>query len=150
MWTCWEVVLWVRSNLQCLGSSSSVHKLHPFANTKSAMAVRSRMNLEALSIGLNLLKQQEAPGTRSSLVCLFLQNRSRWSAKKARQPMPHSLGHCPLGYSYTLSKLKGALNRPLQQIITCPFFQVASRKTPCVCSQQTILPHVCFSKNILS
>jgi hypothetical protein len=29
-----------------------------------------------------------------------------------------------------------------------PLFQAASRKTRCFCSQQNILPHVCFSKKL--
>lgn len=63
-------------------------------------------------------------------------------------PIPSSLIHCPLGQMYILSKLH--VFSQAFSLANMPFLQAASRKTPCVCSQQNILPYVCVNKNIIS
>lgn len=67
-----------------------------------------------------------------------------WQGK----PIPHSVLHCLLGYIYALFK-----HHMFSQVSAVakhhmPPFQVASRKTPCLCSQPNILPCVRFSRNI--
>lgn len=69
-----------------------------------------------------------------------------WQGK----PIPHSVLHCLLGYIYALFK-----HHMFSQVSAVakhhmPPFQVASRKTPCLCSQPNILPCVRFSKNMIA
>jgi hypothetical protein len=70
------------------------------------------------------------------------------------EPIPHSIVHYRLGYTYALSKY-----HVFSQVSTLakhhvPLFQAASRKTPCVCSQQIMSAsaktssHDTVSKNI--
>jgi hypothetical protein len=68
--------------------------------------------------------------------------RKEWQGKTRPQRVAHSL----LGYIYTLSKqcvFSQAFTLAKRHM---PLFQVISRKTPLLYSQQNILPHVCFSK----
>jgi hypothetical protein len=59
----------------------------------------------------------------------------------------HSIIHCPLDYILPFANITCSLKYLLEQNML--FSQAAFRKTSCVCSQQNILSHVCFSKNIL-
>lgn len=65
-----------------------------------------------------------------------------WQGK----PVPHSIVHCLLGNIYTLPKHHMFSQASALATHHIPFVQAASKKAPHVCSQQNILPHVCFRK----
>jgi len=122
------------------------------------VAVQSRGNKEALPITPTLWKGQYA--TRISqdvLWCVSLYEvMTNDQQRRQGEPVPRTSQRRPTksgkenqcdsiiygisGYSYILSK-----HQMLSQAFTLakyhmPPFQEASRKTPCVCSQQSILP----------
>jgi hypothetical protein len=79
MWTCLEIVPWVKSNLRYQDISSSAHmnqqrQPDPLANTihKSATAGQSRRDCKALPISWSLRKQQVAAETTPQVFGAFL------------------------------------------------------------------------------
>lgn len=63
------------------------------------------------------------------------------------KPIPeHRPVHCPLCYTYTLSKHLMSSQASALAKHHVSFHQAAFRKTPRVCSQLNLLPRVCFNK----
>lgn len=113
------------------------------------MPVWSRRNHKALSIVQSLQKWQEA--FRTLLEDLWFLSTKSWQMminKECQGNQYHTSQYtlcCILFLSFP--NIAYSLKHMLRPNITCTFFQAASRKTPHVCSQQHILPHVCFSKS---
>ena len=146
MWTCLEIVLCGKSNLCCQDISSSV----------SSSSLIYPRNWEALPMGQSpwkkheVIRSMEDSRTTSEVLWFSLWCHDKWgSAEWQGEPIPHRGVHCLLSYIYTLSKNHVFAQAPTLAKHHMPLFQVASRKTPRVCSQQNILPCICFSKNIL-
>lgn len=68
-------------------------------------------------------------------------------AKRDKVNQWHSIVHCLLGYTYTLSKCYIFSEASVLQNITWPFSRHLPEKKPtCFCSQQNNLPCICLSK----
>lgn len=139
------------SGYQQLSSHESSVGFNPLANTIQdlAMVGRSRRNLEALTIGLSLRSGKKPPEGCSACFSLRSYDK-RWPAMKGKASQCHTTSS-----AVCWVVLVSFANRMLSQAKhhrPGHFFQAASRKTPCACSQQNILPrHVpALAKKVLS
>ena len=114
MCTCLEIVLWSKSNLLCQDISRSVHtnqqwQLDIFVNTiqDSAIAVQSRRNCRVCQLAQVHESYQEATRTPPEVLCcisFYKVTTNDDQQEVQREPIPHSVVHCLLGYIYILSK----------------------------------------------
>jgi hypothetical protein len=139
MCTCLEIVLWSKSNLLCQDISRSVHtnqqwQLDIFVNTiqDSAIAVQSRRNCRVCQLAQVHESYQEATRTPPEVLCcisFYKVTTNDDQQEVQREPIPHSVVHCLLGYIYTLSKHHVFSQESAPAKHHMPFSQAASRKT---------------------
>ena len=136
-----------------------------------SVVAQSRRSYVALPISLSLQKQQEATWTPAEVLGVFLSTKSQQTISKESkanqchsvisqdqlqqspvmtskecqgEPIPYSIVHCLLDCIYTPSKHRVFSQTYALDRQCMPFYQATSRKTPHVCSQQSILPYWCL------
>ena len=172
MWSCLEIVSWV--NPICIGrisavqftwisSGSLIHMRTPFMNQQWQFSPEETMRLgqwarvnrsvnkpleyhQKFFVHFSLWSHKWLPVKKATQTPANFSKAQRRPAKSSKASQCHGTIHYLLGYTYTLSKHHMSSQASTVVKHHMPFFQVASWKTPPVCSQQNILPQVCFRK----
>ena len=134
VWTCLEVVLWVIPNM------NRQQQPTPIANTKqeSVAVARSRRNLETPP------SRHESSQVARSDWSTMRTSLALFSLTKSRQVKIIEDQQSIARRTNTRASCASHVSAPAKRHM--PFHKTASGKAPCVCSQQSILSGICFSK----